>query len=108
MKVKFKLTVDQFQHLLYYFQNHYFDGFTVTELQILNIRMFVKFAFKKVIDLKIDKPYNTIKQTNFSIDINQYCAIMSILKNELKDLDPFMLAIYITLENQNKQLLNLN
>lgn len=108
MKVKFKLTVEQFQFLLYYFQNCYFDGFTVTELQILNVRIFVKYGLKKLIDLKMDKPYNTHKQFTFSIDVNQYCSIMSILTNERKDLDPYLLAVFCTLQNQNKELLRLN
>lgn len=108
MKVKFKLTVDQFQYLLKYFQNCYFDAFTVTELQILNVRIFVKFGLKKLIDLRMNSPYNTNRLVNYSIDVNQYCAIMSILKNEIEFLDSYMLAIYLTIENQNRELLKLS
>ncbi len=105
MKVKFKLSINQFYELLKHLQNSVFDG--LTELQILNIRIFVKNGFKKIIDLEATT-YDLTKIKSFSIDINQYTAIMAHLGNERNKIDPYMLTVFITLQNQNKQLLHLN
>lgn len=105
MKVKFKLSINQFYELLKHLQNSVFDG--LTELQILNIRIFVKNGFKKIIDLEATT-YDLTKIKSFSIDINQYTAIMAHLGNERNNIDPYMLTVFITLQNQNKQLLHLN
>ena len=106
MKVKFKLSIEQFYQLLKYLQNSVFDG--LTELQILNLRIFIKNGFKKLIDLEAASPYDFTKIKIFNIDINQYTAIMAQLTNERRNFDPYTLSIFITLQNQNKQLLHLN
>lgn len=106
MKVKFKLSIEQYFQLLTYLQNSVFTG--LTELQVLNIREFLRNGLKKLIDLNSANPYNKSKVKSFSIDINQYSAILSQLTNERNKLDPFMLTVFITLQDQNKQLLHLN
>lgn len=103
MKVKIKLTVEQFSFLLQFVQkSNYTD---LNELQILNIRLFLPFALKKLIDLQAQ--FLNSKQKSFSIELNQYTAVMALLTNERQNLDPFTLAIFLTLQNQNKSLLNL-
>lgn len=104
MKVKFKLTVEQFSFLLQFVQKcNYTD---LNELQILNIRLFLPFGLKKLIDLQ-PQFLNSTKLKSFSIEVNQYAAIMALLTNERNTLDPFTLSIFLTLQNQNKSLLNL-
>lgn len=106
MKVKFKISIEQYFQLLTYLQNSVFRG--LTELQILNIREFLRNGLKKLIDLNSSNPYNRTKVKSFSIDVNQYSAILALLTNERNILDPYMLTVFITLQEQNKQLLNLN
>jgi hypothetical protein len=106
MKVKIKLTVEQFSFLLQYVQKSNYTE--LNELQILNIRLFLPFALKKLIDCKPEFGFNTIKVKSFSIELNQYTAIMALLTNERHTLDPYTLSIFITLQNQNKNLLHLN
>ena len=106
MKVKFKLSIEQYYHLLNYLQNSVFTG--LTELQILNIRTFIKTGLKKLIDLQSVYSFNHKKIKTFSVDINQYTAIIADLSNEMQNLHPYILAIFTTLQNQNKQLLHLN
>lgn len=105
MKVKVKITVDQFQYLLSYIQGAV--NFDTDKLRVLNIRLFIKYGFKKMIDLK-SEPYNTAKPKTFSVEINQYISLMSFLTNERNNLEPYTLAIYLTLQNQNKSLLSLS
>jgi hypothetical protein len=106
MKVKFKISIEQFFYLLNHLQNGVFTG--LTELQILNIRTFIKNGLKKLIDLQSAHPFNNSKVKSFSIDVNQYSAIMAHLTNERNTLDPFMLTVWLTLQAQNKQLIHLN
>ena len=106
MKVKFKISIEQYFYLLNHLQNNVFTG--LTELQILNIRTFIKNGLKKLIDLQSLHPFTRYKIKSFSIDVNQYTAIMSLLTNERNILDSYMLVIFITLQDQNKQLLHLN
>lgn len=106
MKVKFKISIEQFFYLLNHLQNGVFTG--LSELQILNIRTFIKNGLKKLIDLQSANPFNNLKVKSFSIDINQYTAIIAHLTNDRNNLDPFMLVVFITLQEQNKQLLHLN
>lgn len=104
MKVKFKLTVEQFSFLLQFVQkSNYTD---LNELQILNIRLFLPFGLKKLIDLQ-PQIFNSTKVKSFSIEVNQYIAIMALLTNERHTLDPYTLSIFLMLQNQNKSLLNL-
>ena len=105
MKVKIKLTVEQFAVLLGFVQkSNYTD---LNELQILNIRLFLPFGLKKLIDFQ-PQFIHSLKLKSFSIEVNQYTAIMALLTNERNNLDPYTLSIFITLQNQNKQLLHLN
>lgn len=106
MKVKCKISIQQFWALLNYLQNNNFDG--LTELQILNIRLFITSGLKKLIDLNNLYPYNKSKVKIFSIDINQYTAIMAQLTNDCKNLEPYILCTFVMLQQQNKQLLHLN
>jgi hypothetical protein len=105
MKVKIKLTVEQFSMLIGYIKSSDYRG--LNELQILNIRLFLPFALKKLIDLQ-PQFFHSTKLKSFSIEVNQYTAVMSILTNERNILDPYTLSIFLTLQNQNKQLLHLN
>lgn len=103
MKVKFKVTVEQFSFILrFVYSSTYTD---ITELQILNIRIFKSFAMKKLIDW--EKDFYLKKPKTISIDINQYTAVMALLMKEQNNLDPLMLSIFISLQNQNRPLLNL-
>lgn len=106
MKVKIKLCVEELAELLAYIQRSTFEN--ISELQLLNIRLFMKYAVKKLVDLTNELQYNKTKLKTFSIDINQYTAIMALLTNERNKLDPYMLTVFITLQDQNKQLLHLN
>ena len=110
MKVKIKLTVNQFRTLVNWvlWSNVYITQTGVTELQILNIQIFLKLAAKKLIDVGNIDIYNPTKLRVFSVDVNQYTSIMALLEHERNELDPLTLAIFITLQNQNKQLLHLN
>jgi hypothetical protein len=106
MKVKIKLCIEELAELLAYIQRSTFEN--ITELQILNIRLFMKFAIKKLVDLTSEIQYNKTRLKVFSIDVNQYTALMALLTNERNNLDPYMLTVFITLQEQNKQLLHLN
>jgi hypothetical protein len=106
MKVKLKLCVEEFSELLSFIQNSTFQN--ITELQLLNIRLFLKYGVKKLIDLTSEDQYNKYKLKSFSIEINQYTSLMALLNEERNNFDPYMLTVYITLQNQNKQLLHLN
>jgi hypothetical protein len=68
----------------------------------------MKFAIKKLVDLTSEIQYNKTRLKVFSIDVNQYTALMALLTNERNNLDPYMLTVFITLQEQNKQLLHLN
>jgi len=105
MKVKIKITVEQFQNLVNWIQRSTYNG--LNDLSILNIRLFVGIGLKKIIDLRSEQFYQPQKIKTFSIEINQYTAIMACLTNERNFLDPYTLSIYLTLQNQNKQLLTL-
>lgn len=110
MKVKLKLTVNQFRNLCNFvlWSNVYLTQTGVTELQILNIQIFLKLAAKKLIDVDNIDIYQPKKIRTFSVEVNQYTAIMALLEHERNELDPLTLATFITLQNQNKQLLHLN
>ena len=106
MKVKIKLCIEELTELLAYIQRSTFEN--ISELQVLNIRLFMKYAIKKLIDLTSELQYNKTRLKTFSIDVNQYTAIMALLTNERNKLDPYMLTVFIALQEQNKQLLHLN
>lgn len=106
MKVKVKLSIGQFAALIAFVKDSTYEG--LDELQILNIRIFIPFALKKLIDCKASEYATSFnKQKSYNIDVNQYTAIMALLTIERNNLDPYNLAIFITLQNQNKNLLNL-
>lgn len=104
MKVKFKITVEEFSYLLKSVYESTYTG--LSELQVLNLRLFRSFALKKLVDL--ERYFNSEDIKAFSIDINQYAAVMALLIKKRNDLDPFMLQLFIKLQNQNKPLLNLS
>lgn len=105
MKVKVKLSIAQYWELLNYLQKSTFFG--LTELQILNIRLFITSGLKKLIDLNALYPYNKSKIKIFSIDINQYIAITNILMLERDLLCPYMLATYLIIIDQHRTLISL-
>jgi hypothetical protein len=106
MKVKIKLTVGQFAALIAFVKDATYEG--LDELQVLNIRLFLPFGLKKLIDCKPSEYATSFNKTkSFSIELNQYTAIMALLTRERNNVDPYTLAIFITLQNQNKNLLNL-
>lgn len=107
MKVKIKITVHQFHYLVYYVQGCTYEG--LNELQVLNIRLFLPVALKKVIDTASQLGYfGDTKVKTFPIEINQFTAIMELLTYQRNYLDPYTLALFITLQNQHKPLLNLS
>ena len=105
MKIKFKLSNEQFFYLVAYIQNSTYSG--LDELAIFNLRLFVPIGLKKIIDIKCDtKPADKIK--TFNAEVNQYTAILRLLMNERNFLDSYTLSIFLTLQNQNKSLLSLS
>jgi hypothetical protein len=106
MKVKIKITLDQFKNILLYLENSNYQG--LSELQVLNIRAFIKIGLKKLIDIRDEFLYNPEKVKTFSVEINQYSSIMALLTNERNKLCPYTLSTFITLQNQNRSILNLS
>jgi len=104
MKVTVKLTVAEFQSLLSYVQKSTYEN--INELQILNIRLFLSWGLKKLIDFKNTFGYS-VQIKKISLEVNQYTAVMALLTNERNNLDPYMLAIFLTIQNQTKSLLKL-
>lgn len=102
MKVKVKLTAEQFMFLVHYIKGSTYEH--LTELQQLNIHLFISYGLKKIVDFTVFT--NRDKPKTFSIEVNQYACVMGYLKRYFNYLDPFTLSLYITLENQNKPLLN--
>ena len=106
MKIKIKLTIVQFSELINFINISNYEN--LSELQVLNIRLFLSFALKKLIDCKPDFGMNYSKLKSFSIEVNQYAAVMYLLTEERNELDPYMLSLFITLQNQNRHVFNLN
>lgn len=106
MKVKVKLSVDQFKYLVQYIERSV-KYFEIGELTAINIRLFVSAGFKKLIDLQTDLLFNPYKVKTFAIEINQYVAIIDTLANDRDKMDSYTLSIYTTLQSQNKHVLGL-
>ncbi len=104
MKVKIKLTVNQFISLLSFVRIEHYES--LNDLQVLNIKLFIPIALKKLIDFNTNNGFDSTK--TFSIEINQHAAIMSLLMNEKNNLDYYTLSILTTLQTQNKNLLKLS
>lgn len=106
MKVKLKITVGQFAALLGFVRDTKYEG--LEHLQVLNCKAFVSFGLKKLIDFQYGYATSYSKTKTFNIEINQYNAIMSLLNLHREHLQPYDLAIFVTLQNQTRNLLTLN
>ncbi|MEO5350748.1 MAG: hypothetical protein H7836_14055 [Magnetococcus sp. YQC-3] len=103
MKVKFKLSIEQFKQLLNYIHAAVNDSIThFDELQLLNLRAFLASGFKKLIDLQSALMFAPLKQKTFSFDVNQVHIVLSLLHRKRDLLDPYMLTVYNDLTAQNK------
>ena len=108
MKIKIKLTPDQFVWLVRIIQDsHGQIDYRNKPLQFLNIGAFLQYGQKKVIDLKaMYKMIMPPKPKTFTIDINQFTAICYVF-NELDrtdELDSYCIALYETIKQQVKDL----
>lgn len=100
MKVKIKLSVEQFKYLVWYIEKmrvEYSD-----EMQIINARLFIATGFKKLIDLQSVLRFSPNKIKTFAIEINQFYAILDIMAAYYDKLDSYMLAIYCSLKAASK------
>jgi len=105
MKVKIKITSEQFYYLVVWLKRNMHNS--LSKLQLINISLFFTFGYKKMIDLNSEIKTKPNRIRTFSIELNQYTSIMECLTNERNNLDPYTLSLFIMLQNQNKQLISL-
>lgn len=103
MKVKVKLTIEQFKFLLNYINSAVYEKIIFfNELELMNLRAFLGVGFKKIIDLQSALTFTPTKEKTFNIEVNQFHVILSLLHKQREFLDAYTLAIYNDLTRQNK------
>lgn len=111
MKAKLKLSPDHFCFLVNIVQYSFSEiDYQVKPMQYLNLQSFLRYGQKKVIDLKDTyKMMMPRKEKTFTIDINQFVALLFLFKElEFKDeLDSYGIALYETIKQQSRPM-NLN
>lgn len=115
MKIKIKLTIEQYRFLVRLIENTVFDNvtpmspipFAMDKMQLFNARCFLALAYKRVIDLASQFPTITpVKERTFSFDVNQLSVVLYILDqlDHLKKLDAYYISIHQLLIAQSKNL----
>jgi hypothetical protein len=103
MKVKIKLSIEQFKFLLKYIDAAIYQKILfLNELQLLNLRAFLTSGFKKLIDLNTALMFTPAKVKTFTIEINQFHAVLTVLQHQFEFLDSYTLSIFEDLKRQNK------
>lgn len=103
MKVKIKLTIEQFKFLLNYINGAVYDRIVFfNEIELLNLRAFLGTGYKKLIDLQSALTLTPNKVKTFNFDINQFYIVLSLLTKERDFLDAYTLATFEDLKRQNK------
>lgn len=109
MKAKIKLTPDQFCFLVQIVEYSINEiDYRHKPMEFLNINSFLKYAQKKVIDIKsVYKMIMPPKPKSFSIDVNQLIAVLYMFKElEYKDeIDSYGIALYETLKEQSRPMI---
>jgi hypothetical protein len=109
MKVKIKLSIEEFKQLLNYLHNACNDAIIhFNEIELINLRVFLANGFKKLIDLQTCATFAPMKQKIFNFDVNQIYIVINYLHRKRDLLDSYMLAVYNTLIMQNKAFFILN
>lgn len=111
MKIKLKLSIEHLKNLIVFandFLKRYDNSILFTTLEQLNLKSFIKYGFKKMIDFN-NFPREKIK--TYSIDVNMIDALKTALTIDYNNqyLNPLNLALYIDLQEQmRKQITMLN
>lgn len=104
MKQKIRLTVEQFFYLTKYINNKiYNDTFLIdcflSQIEILNLKLFLKTSLKQCIDLQLLIKINPTKLKTFSIEFNQLHCIYELMGLD-DDLDSYQICIYEDIKKQ--------
>lgn len=105
MKVKIKLSIEQFKYLLKYIDACVYKKILFfNEIDLINLRAFLSTGYKRLIDLQSAAIFTPDKVKTFNIEINQFNIVMNVLTKQREFLDAFNLATFETLRAQNKSL----
>lgn len=106
MKVKIKLTIEQFKALIFYFNIASVNSKNeFRPIDLVNLESFLNNGCKKLIDFK-SKNLSPLKLKTFSFDINHLYLITDYLRTNFNDLDSYMLTIYNCLIIYERSMLN--
>lgn len=97
MKVKIKLTIEQFAYLVQFVR---VKLNTLNKLNLVNANLFVNAGLKRCIDLTNEARLRPHKEKTFAIELNQFAEIVNLLQNEFDNLDPYTLSIYTSISRQ--------